>query len=260
MALFEQATGPPYFSTARAKARAKSKNNAYYCEICNTAHNLKTAEDRRKVLLSDSLMFNSWKQTNKLPCHMDAEIRNGSRIYQLSDWLEKNYMAADKDTPMDVVLVAGINDILAHRKAPTIVEDIVQLKHKIAKHHPGTTLSVATIPCPPKACSLQVTPSQTGSFYDLPPPKNKIDEIEAVNCSITALNRNWGVKFLDLAPIGIQGTGIGRHRQTSHIDERFGAPRYFIEDGHYRGKLHFVYDIRFRLLQQAADLLSDLSF
>ena len=65
--------------------------------------------------------------------------------------------------------------------------------------------------------------------------------------------------FLKLNVVGVKGSGIGkkRHKKPNrkyHIDETV-TPKYFLEDGKQKSKLHFVYNIRYKLLHEAVDYL-----
>ena len=115
------------------------------------------------------------------------------------------------------------------------------------------------MPLAPKVCSLYISDKKKGTFYELPVKKNHIETIEAINVAILALNRSEELMFLKLNTFGVKGSGIGNKRykkpkRKSHI-HKTNEPRYFLEDGHYKPKLHFVYRIRYKLLHEAADYL-----
>ena len=89
--------------------------------------------------------------------------------------------------------------------------------------------------------------------------KNHIDTLEAVNLAILAINKHEDIMFLKLNVVGVKGCGIGKKRYKKpyrkyHIVETC-PPKYFLEDGKHKPKLHFVYKIRYKLLHESIDYL-----
>ena len=120
-------------------------------------------------------------------------------------------------------------------------------------------MSISTLPLAPKVCSLYISDKKKGTFYELPTKKNHIETLEAINVAIIALNKSEELMFLKLNTFGVKGSGIGNKRykkpnRKSHIHET-NEQKYFLEDGNYKPKLHFVYRIRYKLLHEAADYL-----
>ena len=145
------------------------------------------------------------------------------------------------------------------KHAQDILEDIFDLKEKVKSHNKDNLLSLSTLPLPLKVCSLYVSDWKKVTFYDLPEKKNHIETLEAINVAILAINKQEGLMFLKLNTVGVRGSGIGKKRNKKpnkkfHIDET-GEPKYFLEDGKEKAKLHFVYRIRYKLLHEAADYL-----
>ena len=257
MALFLEKGRPPHFSTIRAKERARRQGDlAYYCQLCNQWHQTEGANESR-ILLSDSTLYGVCGTGKAATTHVEAEVVNGAKIEDLKDILEEKYLKPDPNPrPTKVILIAGINNITARQSAAQILDGIAEMRQVLVKHHKESNLTIATLPLPPKVCSLAVTRNQKGTFYNLPSHLNKVEEIEATNVGIQAMNRAWSAEGIDIAKIGNQGEGIGRQRKTRHIDERhWRKPGYFIEDGINKGKLHFAYPIRRGILQQALQIL-----
>ena len=103
------------------------------------------------------------------------------------------------------------------------------------------------MPLAPKVCSLYISELKTETIYDLPEERNHIETLEAINVSILAINKHEDVMFLKLNTIGVRGSGMGNKRNQK--------PKYFLEDGKEKAKLHFVYKIRYKLLHEAVDYL-----
>ena len=87
----------------------------------------------------------------------------------------------------------------------------------------------------------------------MPNSENKIDEFEALNAGIAALNRGDNLKTIPLHNVGVIGKGIGKKRNKVHKKE--DIPKYFIEDGFKKKKMHLTYIWRFKFYKQACDYL-----
>ena len=269
-------SGAPYFSTFAQKDTAvKNGQIMYFCYLCKMKHLVKDKRSVRLLLLSDSLMSNSWKcndewqhpGTEKLGAvkgHIDVEVKSGATISELTNILGKKYLDVNAK-PIKIIVVSGINDVIRGRHAQDILEDIWKLKEKVSTHNKDNILSIATLPLAPKVCSLYISKLKKGTMYELPSAKNHIETLEAVNLAILAINKHENIMFLKLNIIGVKGSGIGKKRNEKphrkyHIVET-APPKYFLEDGKEKPKLHFVYKRRYKLLHEAVNyLLSGLKF
>jgi hypothetical protein len=267
-----QASGSkaPYFSTFAQKRTAVMKNqNRYFCYLCRMTHLVIDNDSVRLLILSDSLMSNSWKCNNEwqhpgteklgaVKGHINMEVKSGATISDLTNILVQKYLNVDHRS-MKIILVGGINDVIQGKHAQDILEDICYLKEKVKSHNKENLLSISTLPLAPKVCSLYVSELKKGTIYNLPEKKNHIETLEALNVSILAINKHEGLMFLKLNTVGVRGSGIGKKRNQKpnkkfHIDEA-GEPKYFLEDGKEKAKLHFVYKIRYKLLHEVVDYL-----
>ena len=242
----------PHFSSSGQKAAEAGSD--FDCLVCRKVHSKETHDTIRMVILSDSLLFKAYLD-EKPEMHIDCEILNGATVRELSSIFTEKYLIGEDNRPFEVILVAGINDIMKGRHPADIMADISNLKSQLKNHNKLSLLSVATLPLSPKLCSLYVSSNKANSFYDLSPENNKIDNIEAVNSAIIAINR--GLHFIKMSKIGVKGTGIGKKGlKKMHIDERGpGQNKYFIEDGIKKGKLHFTYVWRYFFFKEACTYL-----
>ena len=245
------------------------RQNIFFCYLCKEKHLLIDHSSVRLLLLSDSIMFNSWKCDNEwqhpgterlgaVKGHIDMEVKNGATI---SDWtkiLVQKYLNVDP-RPIKIILVGGINDVIQRKHAQDILDNIFELKEKGKSHNKDNILSISTLPLAPQVCSLYISELKEGTIYDLPDERNLIETLEAINVSILALNNHEYLMFLKLNTVGVRGCGIGKKRNNMpnrkfHKDET-GKPKYFLEDGKEKAKLHFVYRIRYQFLHEAVDYL-----
>ena len=134
----------PYFSTFLQKNNAIRKGQkSYYCYLCKMKHLLNHRSDVRLLVLSDSLMSNSWKcsdtfqhpgteRLGTVKGHIDMEVKSGATIAELTNILADNYLNISK-VPINVVFVCGINDVICGSHAQDVLENIFILKKK-ARH------------------------------------------------------------------------------------------------------------------------------
>jgi hypothetical protein len=235
------------------------RRSAPYCRVCKDEHmhyssaglrlQQKGQQDSRMLVISDSTLFNCW--TCREEMKPDLEVHNGATVKDLTEIVTKYYINSKK--PIKIIMFAGLNDLAKNRGADKILDDIHELKSQVKEANENSVISVSTVPLVPKFCSLNVNLKNKGSFYDLPECKNKINEFEALNAGIAALNRGDNLKTIPVHNVGVIGKGIGKKRNKVHRKD--DKPNYFIEDGIIKKKMHLTYIWRFKFYKQACDYL-----
>ena len=189
-----QASGSkaPYFSTFTQKSSAVlKKQNRYFCYLCKMKHLVIDNDSERLLVLSDSLMSNSWKCNNEwqhpgteklgpVKGHINMEVTRGETISDLTNILIEKYLNVDHRS-IKIIFVGGINDVICGKHAQDILEDIFNLKEKVKSHNKNNLLSLSTLPLAPKVCSLYISELKTETIYDLPEERNHIETLEAIN-------------------------------------------------------------------------------
>ena len=106
----------PYFSTfAQKRTAIMKRQNIFFCYLCKEKHLLIDHSSVRLLLLSDSIMFNSWKCDNEwqhpgterlgaVKGHIDMEVKNGATISDLTFILVQKYLNVDH-RPIKIILV-----------------------------------------------------------------------------------------------------------------------------------------------------------
>jgi DNA-directed RNA polymerase beta' subunit len=199
---------------------------------------------------SDSTLFRCWETRDKIEKKPDLEVHNGATIKDLAKIIKSHYINT-KD-PIKIILFGGLNDLAQNKEPAEILEKIADLKAEVKNANKNSVVMVATVPLVPKFCSLNVSQQKKGSFYDLPKQYNKINEFEALNAGIAALNRADKLKNIPLHIVGVVGKGIGNKRSKVHRKEE--TPKYFVEDG--RKKMHLTHHWRYKFFKQACDYLA----
>ena len=185
--------------------------------------------------------------------HFDIDTIVGGRVRDMTIALRRNYL--HMPNRLEVVVVAGINNIGANDKAEKIIEDMKALK-KVLEHHsekwqhdPPSFVSFSTLMFAPKFCSLTVPPSPPEPWVAawVPPPdfNNKAEEVKKVNDWVIETQRAEGMGLVRLDYTGIKRfkSGTKQHK----FDNRVGAARIWREDEVFK-KLHFTMDVKLKIM------------
>jgi hypothetical protein len=248
----------PNFSSYVEKMKGTKKSNfEYYCKLCQKIESVKNEDTHniRKLIISDSTLFNCWNGREKSKEHIDLEVHNGAKVKDLDKIIDEGYLRFDK-SPIEIILIAGLNDLTDKKypnEASKVLDDIDDLKKKVKHHNKKSVVSVATVPLVPKHCSLNIGKEKKGTFYDLLPENNKIDEFEALNAGINAINKRENVKSLKMHTVGVNGKGIGKQRRKVHRKEDASNHKYFFEDGDK--KMHLMHCHRYKFFEMASGFL-----
>ena len=162
----------------------------------------------RKVILTSSTLYNVWSyQDLKMPIHVDIESIVGGRFRDLTRALIMLYLKFPER--LEILVVAGLNNIGENQAVPDILDEIVELKQVVETHstfhgHKEPSLvSFSTVMYAPKFCSLEVPPSKVEWI----PPRgfnNRRHDVECLNAAIAAINKTSKVNYLNLHYEGVR--------------------------------------------------------
>ena len=206
-------------------AKVHQANQLFNCIMCKTKESV-AHPTTRKVILTSSTLYNVWTfQKRKLQDHVEIESIVGGRIRDLTRALLMLYLKHPER--LDVVVIAGINNIGENQPVPDIVEEIWELKESVRAHselhghQEPSVVSISTIFYAPKFCSLDLPP---GYPEWVPPPafRNQRHNIECLNAAIAAINKGSRVNYINLHLEGIRidpksGKKIHRLRPEKQI-------------------------------------------
>ena len=202
----------------------KKQMHMFQCIMCKQQEST-VRPSTRKIILTDSSLYNVWSDSslNTSDHHMEIEAVVGGRIRNLTRAIITMYLKNAER--LEIILIAGINNIGEGQTVPEILEEISELKELLSahsvvhSHDPPSMVSVSTLLYAPRFCSLDVPDSQQA----WKPPRgfvNKRREIECLNVAIAAVNRGWGVNYLKLHLEGIRIDKKAKRVMHKHNPER----------------------------------------
>ena len=229
----------------REFATKYQSNYLFYCLMCKMQESI-VRPNTRKLILTSSTLYNVWSiESLKLPIHIDIESIVGGRIRDLTRALIMLYLKHPER--LEIILIAGLNNIGDNQPAEDIIEEIRELKQTVQAHselhsHSETSIvSVSTILYAPKFCSLDVP----DKCEDWKPPvgfNNRRDLIENVNAAIKAINVEDKVNYLKLHMEGIRldkktGKKLHKHYPDVPIWRETEVRRRLHLTSHYKAKI-----------------------
>ena len=136
----------------------------------------------RKVILTSSTLYNVWSYNElRLDLHVDIESIVGGRVRDLTRALFMMYLKHPER--LEIILIAGLNNIGQGQSVPDIIDKIIELKEAVKahskkhRHKVPSVVSISTVLFAPKHCSLDVPANKP----EWTPPagfKNRRNEIE----------------------------------------------------------------------------------
>ena len=244
-----------HFSSTDIRRMSMSEGSkTYMCCVCKDLEPVSTpASETRRVVLADSSLYGVWDKMPPSKVHYEIDTIVGGKVRDMTIALRRNYL--HMPNRLEVIVVAGINNIGANNKAETIIEDMKALK-KVLEHHsdqwrhdPPSFVSFSTLMFAPKFCSLTVPPSPPEPWVAawVPPPgfNNRAQEVKKVNDWIIDTQREEGMGMVRIDYTGIKRfkSGTKQHK----FDNRDGATRIWREEEVFR-KLHFTMDIKVKIM------------
>ena len=237
----------------RVFAQKNLSKYLYNCIMCKQSESV-VRPSTRKIILTDSSLYNVWTYANlkMYDYHVEIEAVVGGRIRDLTRAIMMLYLRNPQR--LEIILIAGINNIGEDQSVPDIQEEIDELKTAVLAHStlhnhtPPSVVSVSTVLYAPKFSSLDVPTSQP----DWIPPKgfkNKRHDIECLNAAIAALNKGNSTNYLKLHMEGIRidkktGKKLHKHNPVQPIWREVQVRR----------RIHFAPEYKLRLVYLATKI------
>ena len=244
-----------HFSSSRQRDFALHWTNSdFMCPVCHVFESPILDKDiNRRVILSDSTLYGIWDHPNlpQFSSHFDIECIVGGRIKDLARALKRNLLTSKGR--LEVILVGGISNVEYGDSVATIMEQIKELKEMVKDHSkfnghnvPGY-VSVATLPLPPKFCSLRLPENPTNLQEWVPKPgfTNMYPIIQQVNTGIKEINMEDSLAYLN---IHMQGIRMLKSGPQHKFDTKEGSPRIWREKNVFE-KCHFTMENKLKLVK-----------
>ena len=245
-----------FSSTAiRRMVMSDRTSDTAMCPVCKIPEPVAIpAMETRRVVMADSSLYGVWdKMPPKLkPQHFDIDSIVGGKVRDMTRALDRNYLHLPNR--LEVIVVAGINNIGAGDKAEQIMEEILELKNVLRvhsekwRHTPASFAVFCTVVYAPKFCSLSLPPPPTDPEVAEWVPhssfNNKFSEIKRLNDLIIDMTR---AEKLDLVRLDYHGIKRLRSGTLQHkYDNRPGVVRVWREK-EVRKKLHFTMELKIKV-------------
>ena len=154
-----------HYSTKKIRMEATLDHyGQYVCTECDSSVHHFVTGVRYPVLASSSIL-NGWtgrrsplilEQYRGLPFHIEMVTIPGARISDLKQAVWAEYSNVTK--PLDILLCAGLNDLLRNYTAQDIMADLRDFKADVMAWDSRNTFAVCTLPLPPKMSHLRADP------------------------------------------------------------------------------------------------------
>ena len=107
------------------------RNTTYMCPICkNLEPVVIPPTETRRIVLSSSTLYGVWdRPMPSNTVHFDIDAIVGGKVRDMTTALKKNYL--HMPNRVEVIVVAGINNIGAGEKAENIVKEMEELKRVV---------------------------------------------------------------------------------------------------------------------------------
>ena len=228
------------------------KSFLFNCIMCKSREST-IRPSTRKLILTSSTLYNVWTYEElKLPIHLEIEAIVGGRFRDLTRALIMSYLRYPER--LEIITVAGINNIGESQSSEDILEEIRELKEAVKAHsvlHGHSTpsiVSVSTILYAPKFCALDV-PDSVPAWKPPPGFDNKREVIERVNKAIADMNKAEKVNYLNL-----HYEGIRKCKKTGKTLHRHNTQNPIWRETEIRRKLHLTPQFKIKVMNRAATL------
>ena len=244
-----------HFSSEKLREFAlKWTEGSFLCPICQEQEPTSLpVTTTKRVILSDSTIYGVWDQPQLpkiLKEHIDIECIVGARVSDLTRAMMK--ILLDHPNRLEIVVIAGINNIAKNDHPDIIVHEFKELKEIVQEHSeqhnhdPPSTVSISTLILPPKYCSFNVPDDPELAEWQAGPGfRDRYDEIKKVNLAIKAMNQEDKVSWLNLH---MQGVKILKSGPQHKYDTRPGAIPVWREK-EVAKKLHFTMANKLKIMQ-----------
>ena len=235
-------------------------HTTYMCPICKTLEPVRIPpSDTRRIVLASSTLYGVWNQP--LPSgtiHFDIDSIVGGKVRDMTRALTKNYL--HMPNRVEVIVVAGINNIGAGERAEDIKKEMDELREVVKKHSqkwkhsPPSYVVFCTVIYPPKFCSLYVPPNPPEPEVAewVPPPTfiNKYSEIKRLNDLIINQHEELGLKLVRLDYYGVKR--LNPEKWMHKFDNRPGTTQVWREAEVFK-KLHFTIEVKVKIIKYISD-------
>ena len=209
-----------------------------YCKTCKKCHEPYAASEKINLCISDSTLHKFHEPLSRNvtyegdATHCEYLTKPGAKVEELQRMFESNY--AHEKRKIDVLLVAGLNNLIRSECGENLVEKYIHFKTAIKNQNEHNTCGIAPLLYAPQLC-----------WYpgNGPPPyyhfKNRLNEIQQVNSNIIKLNKTDGLEGIPI----VQEFGLS-------VDNRTGQVKHLWEqwrEGQRARMLHLNDEHRTRL-------------
>ena len=231
-----------HFSSIAQRASSPLDHYAQHlCTTCETVMHPVKMGHRIPIVISSSILAN-WQGRNRGspgayegdPVHLDYVTIPGATVEQLQHAFEVQYRVID--LPLDVILVAGYNNILRNESLETIMSRYsVFKKHVINMSCSGgrmNSFAIATLPYPPRLTRLRDDPyfpyhqpyyDETTQLLDELTPRiismNK-EEID-MKTRLAPTFHTWCLSKGNTSKQGFSVGSLSRHRPSQWREDNF---------------------------------------
>ena len=236
----------------REFAREHQRGYLFNCIMCKQSEST-VRPSTRKIILTSSTLYNVWKsQELKLPIHIEMESIVGGRVRDMTRAIIKLYLRYKER--LEIILVAGLNNIGENQTAAEIIEELKELKDAVKAHSvvhghgQPSVVSISTLMYAPKFCALDVP----DSIPDWKPPpnfRNKRQVVEATNAAIAAMNKEDNINYLNL-----HYEGVRKDKKTGKTMNRHYTTTPIWRETEVRKKLHLTTKFKVKIVYRAAKI------
>lgn len=236
-----------HFSSEYKRLEAiKNSKTLYFCHSCKQTHGVAIQSRRRKVVLCDSTLHNAFTDLKiKRYFHMDIDSIPGAKVWDLERAFTQTY--AKDSTPVDIVLIAGINQIKS-QSVKEIMASYKSISEALMKHsHDNShkcpnTVTISTLLYPPKFCDFRESSHPIFPSH-LTPKTNLLSKIDQINQEINNFNlevtegrRSKEKETFALHSYGVRhGKGGREHRWNMWFEKEDAKKLHLTHE--WRGKI-----------------------
>ena len=110
-----------------------NKDKTFMCPVCKDMEPVTIpATDTRRIVLADSSLYGVWDKMPPSKVHYDMDSIVGGRVKDMTRALRRNYL--HMPNRLEVIVVAGINNVGAKDKSEDIINDMKKLKEELKEH------------------------------------------------------------------------------------------------------------------------------
>lgn len=229
----------PHISSLAEKSKSVDGEETFSCTVCRSTHAKEEKQvGRRKVMIGSSTLHNIWAEAAYNPgYHIDFDCIIGGQIHDVHASFLQQFMNTTE--PMDVVIACCHDNVPTPDTASDIIFAFRSLVKTIQEQNRDNRVVIASLLFAPKYCDIGV-----------PPSRNMLEKVRAVNSWIYDFNREATGVQLDLGAYGVDGdpmVGEMKHRYTDWREPSIDR------------KLHFSAAVKAKIAIQLVDVYTSLA-